>query len=223
MATQRMRDGVMHWLDERYGVRALSDQLLTGKLVPLSATGSLYCLGGLAFFTILLQLGTGVLLLMYYEPTTTGAYQSVEFVRNDVPFGWLVQSLHAYGATVLVVLVLGHLLRVVYHQVYKRPRELHWVSGVLLLLLVLGMSFTGYLLPWTQISYWAATVGTEVPRATPGIGDWLVHFVRGSDSISEVTLRRFFMVHVGLAPAVLLGTLMMHFVMIRRTGISRPL
>ena len=223
MGVRKALDGMVHWFDDRYGVRALSDQFLTGKLVPLSATGSLYCLGGLAFFTILTQFLTGILLLMYYEPTTTGAYQSVEFIRNDVPFGWLIQGSHVYGATLLIVLVLAHMLRVVYHQAYKRPRELHWVSGVVLLLLVLAMSFTGYLLPWTQISYWAATVGTEVPRATPGIGDAIVTLVRGSEQISETTLRRFFMVHVGLAPAILVSGLLLHFIMIRRTGISRPL
>lgn len=223
MAQTQNGGRVAQWLDQRYGVRELSEQYLTGKLVPLTATGWLYCLGGLAFLTLVLQFLTGMLMLMYYEPTVAGAYQSVEFIRNDVPFGWLVQGAHAYGATMLIILVLSHLLRVVYHQAYKRPRELHWVSGVVLLFMVLGLSFTGYLLPWTQISYWAATVGTEVPGATPVIGDWLVTFVRGSDAITETTLRRFFMIHIALAPAVVVVGLLFHFLMIRRTGISRPL
>lgn len=218
-----MRAALVQWLDQRYGVNELAEKYLTGKLVPLRATGWLYCLGGLAFLMFCLQIATGLLMLMYYEPSTAGAFQSVEFIVNDVPFGWLFQRAHVFGSTVMIIFVLGHMLRVVYHQAYKRPRELHWITGVLLLFLTLLMAFSGYLLPWTQISYWASTVGTEVPGATPIIGDWLVEFLRGSPDISQVTLRRFFMIHVGLGPAIMVVFLVGHFVMIRRTGISEPL
>jgi len=169
------------------------------------------------------QVFTGILLLMYYKPHPDAAWDSVMFIRSNVPMGWLVQRIHAVTANLMIVLVFMHMLRVAYFKIYRKPRELHWVSGVMLAVLTTMMAFTGYLLPWTQLSYWGAKVGTEIPGAVPLIGPQIVRWVRRGNAISGETLGFFFALHVWLLPLIIIGFMLMHFAMIRRTGISRPL
>lgn len=210
------------WFEDRFNLRPIIAKNVTEKQVPrtLSWAG---CFGGLALLTFLVQVFTGVLLLMYYKPTPDEAWDSVTFIKSNVPMGWLVQRVHAVSANLMIVLVFMHMARVAYFKIFRKPRELHWVSGLFLLGLTLGLAFTGYLLPWTQLSYWGAQVGTEIPGALPAIGRAIVLWLRRGENISGETLGFFFALHVWVLPATISLFMLMHFVMIRRTGISRPL
>jgi len=218
----RLARSIYNWFDERYRLTPLLEKNVTKKQVPRTL-GWAACFGGLALLTFLVQVFTGMLLLMYYKPDTNAAWDSVTFVKSNVPMGWLVQRIHAVGANLMIVLVLMHMARIAYYKIYRKPRELHWISGVTLALLATMMAFTGYLLPWTQLSYWGAKVGTEIPGAVPVIGERIVALVRRGANISGETLGFFFSLHIWVLPAVTSGLMGMHFAMIRRTGISRPL
>ncbi|MCP3904903.1 MAG: cytochrome b6 [Planctomycetes bacterium] len=200
----------------------LVEKNVTKKLVPctLSWAG---CFGGLSLLCFLVQVFTGMLLLMYYKPVPDAAWDSVAFIKSNVPMGWLVQRIHVVTANLMIVLVIMHGARVAYYKIFRKPRELHWISGVVLFSLTLGLAFTGYLLPWTQLSYWGAKVGTEIPGGVPVIGEMIVTWMRRGDTIGGETLGFFFALHIWILPAIASAFMGMHFMMIRRTGISRPL
>jgi len=218
----RLIKATYNWFDERYGLTPVIEKNVTKKQVPRTL-GWAACFGGLSLFVFLVQVFTGMLLLMYYKPHPAEAWDSVTFIKSNVSMGWLVQRIHAVGANLMIVLVFMHMARVAYYKIFRKPRELHWVSGVVLLLLTLTLAFTGYLLPWTQLSYWGAKVGTEIPSALPIIGNDIVQWVRRGESISGETLGFFFSLHIWILPGTISAFMAMHFVMIRRTGISRPL
>lgn len=213
---------IYDFFDSRYHVTPALEVNVTKKLVPRTL-GWAGCFGGLALFTFLTQVFTGALLLMFYKPDPARAWDSVMFVKSNVSMGWLVQRIHAVGANVMILLVLLHMARVAYYRIFKPPRELHWVSGVVLFFLTTALAFTGYLLPWTQLSFWGAKIGTEIPRAVPGFGPMLVEWARRGKTLGPETLGFFFSLHVWVLPAIISGFMAMHFVMIRRTGISKPL
>jgi len=209
-------------LDDRFDLTPVVQKNLTHKLVPrtLSWAG---CFGGLAFLIFMIQVFTGILLLMYYKPDPERAWDSVTFIKSNVPMGWLIQRVHSVGANMMIALVFLHMARVVYLRIFRKPRELHWISGSVLLVATTMMAFTGYLLPWTQLSYWGAKVGTEIPSAVPLLGELIVVLIRRGYSISGETLGFFFAMHIWVIPAVSVLMMVLHFLMIRRTGISRPL
>jgi quinol-cytochrome oxidoreductase complex cytochrome b subunit len=209
-------------LDDRYKLTPFVERNFTKKLVPRTL-GWAGCFGGLAFLVFLIQVYTGILLLIYYKPDPAQAWDSVTFIKSNVPMGWLVQRVHTVGADVMIVLVLMHMARIAYNKIYRTPRELHWVSGVILLTLTTATAFTGYLLPWTSLSYWGASVGTEIPAAIPLVGEQVSTWIRRGDTISGETLGFFFAAHIWVLPAASVLFMLMHFVMIRRTGISKPL
>lgn len=210
------------WLDSRYHIEPLLKKNVTEKLVPCHLSWAA-CFGGLALFTFLVQVFTGALLMMYYKPHPEQAFDSVMYIKSNVPMGWLIQRIHAVSANLMIVLVLMHMTRVAYRRIFRPPRELHWVSGVFLLILTMLMAFTGYLLPWTQLSYWGAKVGTEILSTVPFLGDALVMWVRRGRGISGDTLGFFYALHVAIIPGVIGLFMAAHFFMIRRTGISGPL
>lgn len=183
----------------------------------------LACLGGISFVLVLLQFATGILLLLYYRPTTAEAYQSIIEITNRVPFGWLIRGMHFWGANLLVGAVMLHMVRIFYTGAYKTPREFTWVSGVVLFILTLLLGFSGFLLPWNQISYWTTTVATDGMSAIPLIGDTMKYFVRGGLEIEQLGLSRFFASHVVILPGLLMIFLAIHFLMVRRLGIADPL
>ncbi len=208
-------------LDERLSIR---DALEKNLKKPVGDhVNWTFCFGGITFLLFIVQAFTGVLLLMYYEPTTAAAYKSVVHITNNVPFGWLMRGIHHWAANLMTVFVFLHMLRVFFYGAYKAPRDFNWVTGIVLLLLTLGFGFTGYLLPWNQISYWATTVGTEIPSAVPIAGDLLKMLIRGGTDVTQATLTRFFAVHVLILPASIAAFLIGHFLMIRKQGISGPL
>lgn len=208
-------------LDERLDIKeAIKKQLK--KPVPHHVNWT-FCFGGISFFLFIILVITGVLLLMYYRPTTAEAYDSVVLITNIVPYGWLIRGLHHWAANLMILMVVLHMLRVFFYGAYKPPRDLNWVVGVLLLLITLVFGFSGYLLPWNQVSYWATTVATDGAGAIPLIGDKLKYFIRGGPEVSQLTLTRFFALHVVILPAVTFILLFLHFGMLRKQGISGPL
>jgi quinol-cytochrome oxidoreductase complex cytochrome b subunit len=218
----RLVKSIFDWFDRRYNITPLIEKNVTRKQVPRTLSWAA-CFGGLSLLVFMVQVFTGMLLLMYYKPDPQRAWDSVTFIQSNVPMGWLVQRIHAVGANLMIALVFMHMARVAYYKIFRAPRELHWISGVMLAVLTTMMAFTGYLLPWTQLSYWGAKVGTEIPGAVPLVGEEMVRWVRRGNSISGETLGFFFAVHIWILPAIMAGFMAMHFAMIRRTGISRPL
>jgi hypothetical protein len=212
----------VEWIDRRFQLVEPMKKVL-GKPVPMYATRWMYCLGGITFALFLVQGITGILLAFYYKPTPAEAYASIQFIENEVRFGAAIRAIHHWSANGMVVLVVAHMLRVFIHGAFKAPRELNWVSGVVLLLLTLGFGLTGYLLPWDQRAYWATTVASEIMGGVPQIGNLILVFVRGGWDVTAVTLSRFYAVHILALPIIIVLFLGAHFLMVRRQGISRPL
>lgn len=208
---------IANWLDERVNWRQVWDAIFLRKVPKVNW---LYTLGSATLFVAVNQAITGILLTLYYVPTPDHAYDSVQYITTQLPAGWLIRGLHHWGASVMVVLVVLHMLRVIIHGAYKYPREVTWLSGVVLLLLVIGFGFTGYLLPWDQKAYWATTVGTRIAGVAPLVGDWILRVMRGGDELSALTLARFFGTHVWVLPAGLMLLLGIHLYLVIRHGIS---
>jgi quinol-cytochrome oxidoreductase complex cytochrome b subunit len=211
--------GTKAWWLRRLGLGATwEDQ--NNRVVPKHATNYIYCFGGIAFVLFVILAATGIMLAIYYQPTPDKAYQSVLDITTNVKFGWLIRSIHRWAAGGMVLLVFAHMLRVFFTGAYKAPRELNWLTGVLLLVLTMGFGFTGYLLPWDQKAYWATKVGTDIAGSVPLVGHFLLVSLRGGEQISAATLGRFYDLHIMVLPAVILILLLGHFWMIRRHGIS---
>jgi quinol-cytochrome oxidoreductase complex cytochrome b subunit len=171
-------------------------------------------------FLFVLQGVTGMFLMVYYVPSPEGAYASIQYIMNGVAFGWLIRGIHHWGASLMVIFVFLHMLRTFFYGAYKFPREITWLTGVILLLATIGMGFTGYLLPWNQRSYWATTVGTEIPGTAPIIGPFIERMLRGGTDLSAVTLTRFFSVHVWFLPLIIGLLISVHMYLVIRIGIS---
>jgi quinol-cytochrome oxidoreductase complex cytochrome b subunit len=209
-------------LDERLSFHeALQKQL--HKPVPPHALRHLWCMGGISLLLFLNQVVTGILLMVYYKPGPDVAYDSVRHVMNAVPLGWLLRQMHAWGAHLMIIAVLIHMLKIFFSRAYRPPRELNWMVGTCLFFLTFTFAFTGYLLPWDQLSFWATTVGTDGMTAIPLLGKPMLLLLRGGENVTDVTLSRFFALHVSVLPWVTVGFLLLHFMMIRRQGIADPL
>lgn len=209
-------------IDDRLGIREILTDEVFEKIVPAHLT-FWSCFGGITFFIFITQVVTGMLLMVYYEPTTAKAHASVAKIMNEVPFGWLIRGVHAWGSNLMIITIVIHMCKIFISGIYKPPRELNWVVGVTLFNLTLGLSFTGYLLPWTQLAYWATVVGTETPAAIPHIGEYIRYAMRGGQEISQVTLTRFYAIHVVVLPLIAAATIGLHLVQIRRQGIAGPM
>src|SRR3990170_4966570 len=208
---------LVNWLDDRFGWRAVWEAIFLRKIPHVNW---FYTLGSATLFVAMLQGITGILLTLYYVPTPDHAYDSVVYITTQLPAGWFIRGLHHWGASAMVVLTVAHLLRVFFFGAYKYPREATWITGVLLLLIVIGFGFTGYLLPWDQKAFWATTVGTRIVGVAPVVGDSILRLLRGGEELSAVTLARFFGAHVWLLPAALLAFLLIHLYLVVRVGIS---
>jgi hypothetical protein len=213
---------IVEWVDARYEIVAPIRKILN-KPVPLFSTRWWYCLGGITFMLFLVQGVTGTMLAFYYKPTPEEAYASIEFIETQVRFGASIRAIHHWSANAMVIMVVAHMLRVFITGAFKPPRELNWISGVILLLVTLGFGFTGYLLPWDQRAFWATTVGSEIAGGIPWIGDLALVFLRGGWGVGSVTLSRFYAVHVLVLPVIILILLGAHFLMVRKQGIAKPL
>ena len=212
-------NAVLDWLDERVGIRGLIAASLH-VVIPRSA--HTFYLGGITLFLFMSQAVTGILLSLYYQPTPESAYNSILYIMNQVSFGWLIRSVHAWGANLMIIFCILHMLRVVIQGAYKRPREVTWMAGMVLLFVTLGFGFTGYLLPWDQRAFWATTVGTQIASAVPLIGDQIQAFLRAGNDVSALTLSRFLGVHMLILPATLVAFLGVHLLIIHQQGLADP-
>lgn len=211
------------WFDDRLGTRAIR-QALFDRNIPKSGllTEWIYTLGSVLLFFFILQAVTGMMLAMNYTPSPDHAYDAVRYISTRAPFGQFIRGLHSWGASAMVVAVGAHMLTVFYTGGYKYPREATWVTGVVLLLIVMLFGFTGYLLPWNQKSYWATVVGTNIAGAAPVVGPYILRFFRGGNEVGPQTLSRFYAFHVLMFPAALLVLVAVHLFMVVRQGISAP-
>jgi quinol-cytochrome oxidoreductase complex cytochrome b subunit len=212
-----MVKNIMQWLDERLGLVTIYNTVLDRKVPKVNWW---FTLGSASLFLFAMQGITGIFLTVYYVPSPDHAYDSIQFIMNGVSFGWLIRGIHHWGATLMVLFVFAHMLRTFYYAAYKYPRELTWLTGVVLFLATLGMGFTGYLLPWNQRAYWATTVGTQIAGTVPFIGEFILSVLRGGPDLSAVTLARFFSVHIWFLPAIIALTIGIHMYLIIRLGIS---
>lgn len=204
------------YLEERFPYSTVRDfvkKQLYKRLPP--HTGWLHVFGSLALLLFINQFVTGILLLLYYRPTLKEAHESIQYITGEVPFGWLMRQLHAWGATLMMIMVILHMTRTYFMASFKKPREITWLLGVVIFIVTMLFGFTGYLLPWNQLSYWATTVGTEVVGAVPWIGDYLRQVLLGGPSVGQETLSRFFLIHVTLLPWVLVMLITLHLIFMR--------
>lgn len=206
---------------ERYPLGGLSG-LATHKTVPVHRHTVWYYLGGATLVLIGIQVASGVLLLLYYRPSAEGAFESVKFIMTKVEFGWLIRSVHAWAANLAICSAFLHLVSTYFLKAYRPPRELTWVSGACLLYLLLGFGFTGYLLPWNTLAFFATKVGTEIAGSVPGVGPLMRTFLRGGSEVGDATLSRFFWLHIAVLPLTLMLVLGLHLVMVQVQGMSRP-
>jgi cytochrome b6 len=209
------------WVEARVPLQVLADAM-RHKTVPLHRYSMWYYFGGMTLFLFGIQAGTGALLLLYYRPSASEAYESVQFIMARVPFGWLVRSIHAWAANLMVGTALLHLVSVVFLQAYRPPREMTWVSGVCLLALTLAFGFSGYLLPWNELAFFATRVGTDLFEAVPAAGNFIVRFMRGGDDVTGATLTRMFGVHVAILPAIMTVLVGLHLLLVQAHGMSLP-
>jgi quinol-cytochrome oxidoreductase complex cytochrome b subunit len=205
------------WLDERLGFDSLYTNLLDR---PEPKTTWWNTLGSASMFLFILQGLTGIFLTVYYTPSPDHAYDSIQYIMEGVAFGWLIRGIHHWGATLMVILVFIHMLRVFFTASFKFPRELTWLIGIGLFLATLGMGFTGYLLPWNQKAYWATTVGTQIAGTVPFLGEFTLKVLRGGPELSALTLQRFFAAHIWIIPAVLAALMGLHLYLIIKHGES---
>jgi cytochrome b6 len=209
------------WLAERMPI-AEFEAAIAHKTVPQHRHSIWYYLGGMTLFLFAVQVVTGILLLLYYRPSAAEAYDSVQFIMTRVPFGWLVRSIHSWSANLMVATALIHLFSVLFLKAYRKPRELTWITGVLLLFLILAFGFTGYLLPWNELAFFATRVGTDIAGAVPVIGEATVRFLRGGPEVTGATLTRFYGVHVAVLPAIATLLLGLHLLLVQHHGMSVP-
>ncbi len=208
-------------LDERFELAPLVD-FATHKEVPQHRHSWAYYFGGLTLFFFFVQVATGILLLLYYRPTAEAAFESVQFIVTRVPFGWLVRSVHSWSANLMILSAFAHMFSVYLLGSYGKPRELTWWSGFALLLLAMGFGFSGYLLPWNTLSYFATRVGTDMVSKVPLAGSWLLTFLRGGEDVTGATLTRFFGFHVAVLPMITTTFLVLHLALIQRQGMHIP-
>ena len=211
--------GVEEWVEERSGFRTLMAALLH---VRIPADVKTFYLGGITLFLFGVQVVTGTLLALYYQPTPDTAYDSVKAITSDVTFGWLIRSIHHWAANLMILFLALHLLRVFFQAAYKYPRELIWLIGAGLLMTTIGFGFTGYLLPWDQRAFWATTVGTEIAGSIPLVGDAALQLLRGGADVTGATLSRFFGIHVLVMPLLLAGLLIVHLTLVHQLGLADP-
>jgi quinol-cytochrome oxidoreductase complex cytochrome b subunit len=209
------------WARDRIGWDEIA-HIAAKKRVPIHRYTLLYYLGGMALFLFLVQVATGILLLLYYRPSAAEAFESVQYVMADVPFGWLIRSIHSWGANLFVGVVIAHLISVFFLKAYRAPREMTWVTGAVLLFLALAFGFSGYLLPWNTLAFFATKVGTDVPAQIPVAGHLLSRILRGGSDVSGATLSRFYGIHVAILPAVTTLILGAHLLLVQRHGMSVP-
>ena len=213
--------GLMKWINDRIPLTKTMEKHVT-KYYAAKNFNVWYVFGVLAFVVLFIQLFTGIFLTMNYKPASADAFASVEYIMRDVEWGWLIRYMHSTGASFFFVVVYLHMFRAMLYGSYKKPRELIWLIGMLIFFVLMAEAFAGYLLPWGQMSYWGAQVIISLFGAIPVVGDGLVEIIRGDYSISDITLNRFFALHVIALPLALIGLVFVHIVALHEVGSNNP-
>jgi cytochrome b6 len=212
---------VYNWFEERLEIQSIADDI-SSKYVP-PHVNIFYCFGGIVFTLFLVQVATGFAMTFYYRPSVADAFASIEYLMTQVNFGWLIRSIHRWSASMMVLMMILHVFRVYLTGGFKKPRELTWMTGVILASVTVSFGVTGYSLPWDQIGYWACKIVTGVPDAIPVVGGQLVELLRGGTSVGQGTLTRFYSLHTFVLPLITAVLMLAHFLIIRKQGISGPL
>ncbi len=212
---------VWKFLDERFLLSELV-AFARKKTVPEHGRSFWYFFGGICLFLTAVQVATGGLLLLYYTPLVEGAHESVQFIMGGVKFGWLIRSVHSWTANILIAMMFVHMFSTFFLKAYRKPRELTWMTGFLLLVLFMAFGFSGYLLPWNELSYFATRVGTDIAGSLPLVGPWLKTVILGGPEVSQATLSRFYWFHVALLPVLALALVAVHVILVQTLGMSKP-
>ena len=213
--------GLLAWAKDRYPVDKIVEWA-KHKTVPVGPGSFWYYFGGITLFLFLIQVGTGILLMFYYKGSSDTAFESVRFISSKVPFGWLIRSVHAWSANLMILSAFIHMFSVFFMRAYRKPRELTWVSGIALLGILFGFGFSGYLLPWNELAFFATKVGTNIIGIIPYVGDHIMYVLRGGEEVTGSTLPRFFALHVALFPALLSILIGGHLFFIQTQGMHEP-
>jgi len=213
--------GLLGWIDRRFPASSTFKAHVSEYYAPKNFN-FWYIFGSLALLVLVIQIVTGIFLVMHYKPDAERAFQSVEYIMREVPFGWLIRTVHSTGASMFFVVVYLHMLRGLFYGSYRKPRELVWIFGVGIFLCLMGEAFFGYLLPWGQMSFWGAQVIVNLFAAVPLIGPELSIWIRGDYVVSDATLNRFFALHVIAIPLVLIGLVVAHIVALHEVGSNNP-
>lgn len=212
---------VMDWIQERVDIKS-AQEFAAKKKVPVFYGTVWYYLGGVSLFLFGIQVLTGILLVLYYQPGVNTAFESVQFIVSKVQFGWLIREIHNWSANVFIFFIFMHMFTVYFAKAYRKPREMTWISGMLLLLLALFFGFSGYLLPWNELAYFATKVGSDIAGAVPLVGEFLLRLLRAGDDVTGATLTRFYGIHVAVLPLVFTGILAIHLLLVQFQGMSVP-
>jgi cytochrome b6 len=212
---------IKDWADDRLAISSLA-KLVKKKEVPIHRHAIWYYFGGMTLFLFTVQVVTGILLLLYYRPSSENAFESVQFIMTEVKFGWLIRSIHSWSANLMIATLFVHMFSVFFLRAYYPPREITWVSGVVLLFIVICFGFSGYLLPWNKLAFFATKVGTEIAGVVPVVGHPILRFLRGGDDVTGATLTRFYGFHVAVLPATATVFIGLHVMLVQLHGMSVP-
>jgi len=222
MSRERVSERLFRWFDGRYGIAPLFE-FFRHKEVPVGFHSIIwYYLGGTTLFFFTVQILSGMLLLVYYQPGESTSYESIRYITTKVPFGWLVRSVHCWSAHLMILSLIVHMYSTLMLKAYRPPRELTWVTGFMLMGVALGFGFSGYLLPWNELAFFATAVGTDSVKSVPLIGDWLLNVLRGGPDVTINTLYRFFALHVSILPIAAVSLIGSHLLLIQRQGMALP-
>ncbi len=214
-------EAAKEWLDDRFGIEPIV-KVAEHKEVPVHKHSIWYYFGGMTLFLFTVQVVTGILLLLYYRPSAENAFESVQFIVTEVQFGWLIRSVHSWSANLLILTLFIHMFSVYFLSAYRKPREMTWVTGVVLLFIAIFFGFSGYLLPWNELAFFATKVGTDIAGVIPVVGDFMLRFLRGGDEVTGATLTRFYGFHVAILPATATVFLGIHIWLVQYHGMSVP-
>ncbi len=219
---KNLYNNLITYFDDRFKISELA-QFAKKKKVPEHRHSIWYYFGGICLFLFVLQVITGILLLLYYTPSVDSAYESIHFIMSQVKFGWLIRSVHSWSANILIGAIFIHMFSAFFLKAYRPPRELTWITGFFLLLIFLFFGFSGYLLPWNELSFFATRIGTDIAGTVPLIGETIKTFILGGPSVSGATITRFFWLHVAVLPAITLVILGIHVLLVQILGMSKPI
>jgi cytochrome b6 len=210
------------WIDERVHLEDLV-KFMGKKYVPVHRGSVWYYFGGVSLFLFIIQVLTGIMLLLYYKSGEELAFESIQFIMSKVQFGWLIRSIHSWAANLFILSSMIHMFSVYFEKAYRKPREITWLTGMLMFFLALAFGFSGYLLPWNELAYFATKVGTDIAGVVPGVGHPIMTFLRSGTEVSGATLSRFFGFHVAVFPGIFTALLGIHLILVQRQGMSSPL